>query len=54
MSSLTLMVTADVLAGAGERALDAVTSIFSNFRNIGYITFSKLFQTSFHQFLSIH
>ncbi len=38
--------TADVLAGAGGRALGAVISKFSNLRNIGYTTFSKLFQTS--------
>ncbi len=44
---LNVNVTADVLAGAGGTALRAVISKLSkNFRNIGYTTFSKLFQTS--------
>ncbi len=48
---LNYNVTADVLAGAGGRALGAIISQFSNLRNIGYTTFSKLFQTSFSPIL---
>jgi hypothetical protein len=43
---LNFTVTADILAGAGGRALGSIISKFSTFRNIGYITFTKLFQTS--------
>ena len=43
---LNYNVTADVLAGAGGRALGAIISKFKQFRNIGYSTFTKLFFTS--------
>ena len=43
---LNYSVTADVLASAGGRALGAVISKFHNYRNIGFSTFKKLYETS--------
>jgi len=43
---LNFNITADVLASAGGRALGAVISKFSKFRNVGFTTFSKLFESS--------
>ncbi len=43
---LNFNVTADVLVDAGRTALGVVISKCSNFSNIGYTTFSQIFQTS--------
>ena len=43
---LDFSTTAELLAGAAGRALGAVLTKFKNFRNIGFNTFRKLFDTS--------
>ncbi len=43
---MNFSVTADVLAAAGGRALGSIISKFRNFRNVGYNTFTKLFECS--------
>ncbi len=43
---LNFTVTADALASAGGRTLSSVISKFSTFINIGYTTFTKLFESS--------
>ncbi len=43
---LNFTVTAGVFACAGGRALGSVISKFNKFRNIGYTTFTKRFETS--------
>ncbi len=40
---MNISILVDILAGAGGRS---IISTFSTFRNIGYTTFTKLFQTS--------
>ena len=45
MNTLKYTVTADVLAGAGGRALGSVITKFRQFKNTGFKSYTKLFET---------